>query len=320
MYLIASNVGGGRRDRPERPARGGGLRGRAPVRGAVRAAAALDRRGRARDLRRQGVVGASCSTRRPTSSCSRPSPARASSSSSARRIPSSTGIAGWVLSSRTPLVLEDVQSDPRFAREVAAKTGFVPKGLMAVPLLDEERVLGVLQVLDRPQRERFSLQEMELLGLFANQAAIALSLLRTARQARASLAGDGTSRSSPASRARSTVSKGRSAKPAGAAGRARARARRLETQRFRTPSSRAREPGLAGPAGLTFVLGGLPCGTLNVQPRRRRRCRRRSRLRAPVSLNRVRLEVRVDLFVVSSSILVSSDISNPPCAGSRVRG
>ena len=49
---------------------------------------------------------------------------------------------------------------------------------MAVPLLDEERVLGVLQVLDRPQRARFSLQEMELLGLFATQAAIALVTAR----------------------------------------------------------------------------------------------------------------------------------------------
>jgi GAF domain-containing protein len=107
-----------------------------------------------------------------------------------RRIPSSTGVAGWVASSRTPLVLEDVQADPRFARDVAENTGYVPKGMMAVPLLDEERVLGVLQVLDRPQRSRFSLQEMELLGLFATQAAVALSLLETARSARAALAGD----------------------------------------------------------------------------------------------------------------------------------
>jgi GAF domain-containing protein len=107
-----------------------------------------------------------------------------------RRIPSSTGVAGWVASSRTPLVLEDVQADPRFARDVAENTGYVPKGMMAVPLLDEERVLGVLQVLDRPQRSRFSLQEMELLGLFATQAAIALSLLATARNARAALESD----------------------------------------------------------------------------------------------------------------------------------
>jgi GAF domain-containing protein len=108
-----------------------------------------------------------------------------------RRIPASTGVAGWVLSSRTPLVLEDVQSDPRFARDVAEKTGYVPKGLMAVPLLDEEIDLGVLQVLDRPQRARFTLQEMELLGLFAGQAAIALGLLRSAQRARAALDGEG---------------------------------------------------------------------------------------------------------------------------------
>jgi GAF domain-containing protein len=108
-----------------------------------------------------------------------------------QRIPSSTGIAGWVLASGTPLVLEDVQDDPRFARTIAEQTGYVPKGLMAVPLLDDERVLGVLQVLDRPAQTRFSLQEMEVLGLFANQAAIALTLLGSARNARAALAGDG---------------------------------------------------------------------------------------------------------------------------------
>jgi len=108
-----------------------------------------------------------------------------------RRMPSSQGVAGWVLSSRTPLVLEDVRSDPRWARGFAEKTGYVPKGLMAVPLLHEEEVLGVLQVLDRPERSTFSLREMELLGLFASQAAIALALLRAARHAREALAGDG---------------------------------------------------------------------------------------------------------------------------------
>jgi GAF domain-containing protein len=108
-----------------------------------------------------------------------------------RRMPSSVGIAGWVLSSRTPLVLDDVQKDPRFARNVAEGTGYVPQGMMAVPLLDDEEAVGVLQVLDRPQQSRFSLQEMELLGLFANQAAIALALLTSARRARKALEGEG---------------------------------------------------------------------------------------------------------------------------------
>ncbi len=105
------------------------------------------------------------------------------------RFPSDKGIAGWVLSTRTPLILDDVQNDPRFAKDFAAGTGYVPQGLMAVPLLHAEAALGVLEVLDRPQQSNFSLQEMELLGLFANQAAIALDLLQRARQAEAVLAG-----------------------------------------------------------------------------------------------------------------------------------
>ena len=83
------------------------------------------------------------------------------------RFPAGTGIAGWVLATRTPLVIEDVQNDPRFASDVAEGTGYVPKGLMAAPLLHEEGALGVLSVLDRPEQTLFSLQEMELLGLFA---------------------------------------------------------------------------------------------------------------------------------------------------------
>jgi GAF domain-containing protein len=108
-----------------------------------------------------------------------------------QRFPSSTGIAGWVLVTRQPLVIEDVTEDPRFAKDVAEQTGYVPKGLMAVPLLHEERTLGVLEVLDRPQRTQFSLVEMDLLGLFANQAAIALDLLQRARRAEHVLAESG---------------------------------------------------------------------------------------------------------------------------------
>jgi GAF domain-containing protein len=105
-----------------------------------------------------------------------------------QRIPSSTGIAGWVLVTRQPIILDDVSQDPRWGgHEIAAKTGYVPNGLMAVPLLHEEDPVGVLNVLDRPQESRFSLAEMELLGLFANQAAISIDLLRKARRARAVL-------------------------------------------------------------------------------------------------------------------------------------
>ena len=105
------------------------------------------------------------------------------------RIPSSTGIAGWTLVTRQPLVIENLEEDARHSREVAEQTGYVPKGIMSVPLLVEERALGVLQVLDRPARPGFSLQEMDLLGLFANQAAIALDLLQRSRRAKVALEG-----------------------------------------------------------------------------------------------------------------------------------
>ena len=95
-----------------------------------------------------------------------------------------------MLATRTPLVIEDVHNDPRWSRDVAEDTGYVPKGLMAAPLLHEEGALGVLSVLDRPEQTLFSLQEMELLGLFANQAAIAVDLLLKAREAER-LLGDG---------------------------------------------------------------------------------------------------------------------------------
>jgi len=106
-----------------------------------------------------------------------------------QRFPAGTGVAGWVLATRTPLVIEDVGRDPRFAKDVAEDTGYVPEGLMAVPLLADERALGVLEVLDR--QAKFTLEEMELLGLFAAQATVALDLLQRAREAEAALGGDG---------------------------------------------------------------------------------------------------------------------------------
>lgn len=108
-----------------------------------------------------------------------------------QRIPPGTGLAAWVAESGQPVVIEDVTADPRWSVEQAQRTGYVPKGLMAAPLLREDRVLGVLNVLDRPERRRFSVAEMELLGLFAHQAAVALDLLLHARRVERVLADSG---------------------------------------------------------------------------------------------------------------------------------
>jgi GAF domain-containing protein len=108
------------------------------------------------------------------------------------RMPSSTGIAGWVLVTRQPLAIDDLANDPRFARNAAERTGYVPNSMMAVPLLHEEAVLGVLSVLDPPAGTRFGIAEMDLLGLFAAQAAIGLQLLLKARRAHHVLEDEGS--------------------------------------------------------------------------------------------------------------------------------
>ena len=124
-----------------------------------------------------------------------------------QRFPSSTGIGGWVLVTRQPLVIEDLRQDPRFSRATAERTGYVPEGMMCVPLLHEERALGVLYVLDRPQNSKFTLAEMDLLGLFGNQAAIALQLLQRARRVRALMEGEEGDDVSAVARLAETVDK-----------------------------------------------------------------------------------------------------------------
>jgi GAF domain-containing protein len=115
------------------------------------------------------------------------------------RFPSSTGIAGWALVTRQALVVDDLHSDPRFARDTAEATGYVPNAIVATPLLADDNAIGVLEILDRPLDRSFSTADMDLLTLFAGQAAIGLDLLRAGRRARAALE-DGDERTAVVSR------------------------------------------------------------------------------------------------------------------------
>lgn len=93
----------------------------------------------------------------------------------------SQGIAGYVFSTGQALALSDVASDPRFDRATAARTGYVPRSLAAVPLAGERGPVGVLQVLDKRESPTFSLRDMELLAVFAGQAAAAIEAARVQR-------------------------------------------------------------------------------------------------------------------------------------------
>jgi GAF domain-containing protein len=91
------------------------------------------------------------------------------------------GIAGYVQQTGQPLALSDVASDPRFGRERAARTGYVPRSVLAVPLELDDEVIGVLEVLDKRGESGFDLADLARAGVFARQAAVAIDVVRVDR-------------------------------------------------------------------------------------------------------------------------------------------
>lgn len=91
------------------------------------------------------------------------------------RISSSHGIAGWVVQSGQPIAISDLANDPRFSRGLAEQTGYVPQTILAVPVETPQRMLGVISLLDRDTRRPGAEQDMALLSLFADQAALAIA-------------------------------------------------------------------------------------------------------------------------------------------------
>ena len=98
-----------------------------------------------------------------------------------RRIPAAGGIAGWVVASGEPMVVDDLARNTAFDRDLAVSTQYVPDSLMAAPLVHGGRTLGVLEVLDPAAQSRSDLAELDLLALFARQAAAALRIVADRR-------------------------------------------------------------------------------------------------------------------------------------------
>lgn len=96
-------------------------------------------------------------------------------------VPPGHGVVGYVFSTGEPIALSDVASDPRFDQGTAERTGYVPRSIAAVPLIDAGATVGVLQVLDKHSSDAFSLRDMELLSVFARQAAAAIEAARVGR-------------------------------------------------------------------------------------------------------------------------------------------
>ena len=91
------------------------------------------------------------------------------------------GVAGYVYSSGQPLAIGEATVDPRFRRDAAEQTGYVPRSLLAVPLADAAGTIGVLEVLDRRDGAPFDLADLEAAAVFARQATVAIRSTRLER-------------------------------------------------------------------------------------------------------------------------------------------
>lgn len=90
------------------------------------------------------------------------------------RVKMGEGIAGTVAKTGEPLVINDPQNDPRFAKRFDNSTGFVTRAILCVPLKVKDRVIGVLQAINPIRRQGFCLTDLDLFETFAHQAAIAV--------------------------------------------------------------------------------------------------------------------------------------------------
>jgi signal transduction histidine kinase len=103
-----------------------------------------------------------------------------------RTLAHGTGLLGWSVAHRTPIVVDDPAKDPRHAAEVANEIGVRPQHIMVAPLDDGEGVIGGIEIIDQRRTARdgasWGEADLKLLVLIAAQAASAIALARRRSQ------------------------------------------------------------------------------------------------------------------------------------------
>jgi signal transduction histidine kinase len=91
------------------------------------------------------------------------------------------GIAGFVAESGAPLVVSDVNREPRFSQRVDQETGFKTRSIACVPLRVRGELMGVIEVVSK-KAAAFGDKELDLLGAIAGPIAVMLENARLIRE------------------------------------------------------------------------------------------------------------------------------------------
>jgi signal transduction histidine kinase len=92
-------------------------------------------------------------------------------------VPMEGSLAGNIFRENRAILLNDVSQDPRHYRAVGEQINFQPRSLVGVPMRIKDKVVGVLEALNKQEGE-FTAEDEKLLTVVASQAAIALNNAR----------------------------------------------------------------------------------------------------------------------------------------------
>ena len=96
-------------------------------------------------------------------------------------VPLEKSIAGWVVTNRKSVRIDDAHKDLRFFSDIEQTIGYSTKSLLGIPLITKNKVVGVLEVLNK-KRGRFGDADESMLTVLGAQAAVAIENARLFQQ------------------------------------------------------------------------------------------------------------------------------------------
>jgi signal transduction histidine kinase len=91
-----------------------------------------------------------------------------------KRMSRRQGIGGWVLNHKQAVIVDDTLQDQRFYAEIGASVDYATTSMICAPMINRGEAIGVLQILNKRNGERFDRSDEELLIVLAAQSAVAI--------------------------------------------------------------------------------------------------------------------------------------------------
>ncbi len=95
-----------------------------------------------------------------------------------QRLPAGTGFVGKAVTNRAPVIVNDVQATTTWSSSADQQTGFITQSILAVPLEVKDRVIGVIEIINKKDGTPFTEDDQNLLAAFGGQAAVAIENAR----------------------------------------------------------------------------------------------------------------------------------------------